>query len=417
MFINLFILNLKALSAHLLKFRRKKAGIGKMILLGLLAAYILFVLFFSFYMMFNFMLEPLYAGGWGWLYFAVLALSVFIISVFSTIITASTQQFGAKDNELLLSMPIKPSTILLSRLLVLLLFEYVFELTAALPAFLLWLDGGYATGAGILFFLIGIIFLPLMAMATALLLFWILGVIMSRIRHKNIIAIIFTIGFLIGHSFIFTVLQQYLVHLINNGNHFAESFRRSMPPFYAFGRSIAEGSILYGFYFVLWAAVPFAAMIILLSIFYRKILTSNRGIVKKAYKEKSVKLSRPLTALIRRELAQYISKPFVVLNTSIVSIFMLILTVVLLFNYNVIVYLFDALNGIMDLPYSYLVAAILAVMIVSNNISASLISLEGRNLWIVKSIPVHAETVLQSKLYTHILLHGLPGLVSSPSHT
>ncbi|MDR3071968.1 MAG: hypothetical protein LBU41_00560 [Clostridiales Family XIII bacterium] len=411
----LFFINLRALGSNFMKGSgNKKTGGGKIFLLVLLVLYIAAVFVGMLAMFFHSLLEPFFTFGIGWLYFALLGLIAFGISVVGTIFTASAQIFAAKDNELLLSMPIKPSAILMSRLLVLLSFEYALTTVVMLPAFVLWLFGGYATAAGIIFFIMGVLLLPLMAMAAALLLAWILGTVSSRLRHKNIITLVLAVGFMLAYFYIMTNIQGYLGELVTKGAELAEAFRRAIPPLYAFGQSVAEGSAGSAMLFILWAVLPFAMAVVLVSRNYRKILITNRGGVKTVYKEKAVKASGALPALIRKELVHFWSKPFIILNSSIGSLFMLIFAVMVLVKkeaiLSIIVDVAPMFGNLSPIP---LMAVSLAILGVFNILSASLISLEGKSLWIAKSIPVPIRTIITSKVCTHLIVSGLPCLVAS----
>jgi len=410
----LFIVNLQALGAHYFTSGKKKAGVGKMILLAILAVYIIAAFFGMFFALFMAMLEPFFSAGIGWMYFAFLAAAAFGLSVISTLFTASAQIFGAKDNELLLSMPIKTPEILLSRLLVILAFEYVFTAIVASPAFILWVINGYAIPTGILFFIIGVLLLPLMAMALSLLLAWLLGVVTSRMRRKNILTLVLSIGFLTAYFIMVANFQGYLNELVSRGEELARAFQKAMPPFYAFGKSIADGSVGDGLLFMVWAIAPFAVAVILLSVNYRKILITNRGAAKTVYKEKAVKAGSAFQALVRKEMAHYWNKPFIILNSSLGSLFMLALSVIVIVKRADIFPYIDQLTSMFgNLPPAAFGAAFLLFLNTVNNISASLISLEGKNLWISKSIPAPTKVVIQSKVCTHLLISGLPCLAAS----
>jgi len=410
----LFILNLKALGANYFRSGKKKAGAGRIIIFTVIMIYACFTFSAMFFTFFMTMLEPFFSAGIGWMYFAFLALTAFGLSVMGSIFTASAQLFGAKDNELLLSMPIKPSDILLSRLFVILVFEYAFTLMVAIPAFILWINSEYVVASGVVFFFTGVFLLPLMAIALSLLLAWLLGVLTSKMRRKNIFVLALSIGFLAAYFFAMTNIQSYLYELLSRGEEIAQGFQRALPPFYVFGKSIAEGSAPDGLLFMLCAITPFAVSVILLSVNYRKILVTNRGAAKPAYKEKAAKAGSVFSALVRKELSHYWSRPSVVLNTSLGSLFMIVLSVIIIVKRAGILLYIDELSlmfGIMS-PSSF-AAIFLVFACVTNNLSSSLISLEGKYLWIVKSIPAPPKTILQSKLCVHLLISGLPCLIVS----
>jgi len=426
----LFVINLKALASNIIKPGKKKLSIGRMLFIVFLLCYVIASVLFVLASLFNALLEPFYSAGIGWMYFVFLAIIVFGLCVINVIFTAPAQLFNSKDNELLFSMPVKPSSILISRLLAILTFEYVFALMVALPALAVWISGGYAKPAGVLFFITGVILLPLMAMAIALVLAWLLAAVTARLKHKNIITLTLSIGFLLVYFYIAFNFQKYLGELVSRGMELAQAFKRALPPFYAFGVSAQQGSAVNALVFALWALLPFAAAVFLLSVNYRRILITNRGnaaavkTVYKAKKEKagSVKAGSAFSALVRKETAHYWNSPVVILNSSIGSLFMLVLSVLVIVRRQDILSAIDQLNmsgspAEGELTISSFTTAVCAVVLLLLNTfnirSASLISLEGSSLWIVKSIPVPVKTVLQSKICVHLLISSIPCLIAS----
>ncbi|MDR1069108.1 MAG: hypothetical protein LBL36_07700 [Clostridiales Family XIII bacterium] len=411
----LFVLNLKALLSGSLKSRSGgKSGGGKLALVVAVGAVLAAMVFGMLMVFFWSMLAPFFAAGIGWLYFALLALIVFGLNVVSTIFSASALIFGAKDNDLLLAMPIKPSVILISRLLVLLASEYLFALVVALAAFIPWVVGGYATAAGVVYFFIDIVLLPLLALAISLLLAWLLGLITSRLRRKNLVTLVISLGFLFAYFYFCFNMQRYMQELVMRGEEIAAAFRTAMPPFYAFGRGIADAGLGDVLHFILWAAVPFAVTVFLLSANYRKILTANRGAAKIAYKEREAKSRSMLAALTRKEMAHYLSRPMIILNCSFGALVMIIGAAALLVKSDeVLSSLAAVLPALGGVNAAALCAAMLLFIISCNNLSASLISLEGNNLWIAQSLPAPGPAILMSKICAHLLVTALPCLFAS----
>jgi ABC-2 type transport system permease protein len=297
-------------------------------------------------------------------------------------------------------------------LLVLLASEYVLTLIAALAAFVPWVAAGYATPAGTVLFVVGVILLPPMALSVALLLAWVLGLISSRLRYKNIITLVVSVGFLIAYLYVYMNMQSYLSELVTKGNELAEAFRRAMPPFYAFGVSIANGDAESGLMFAAWAVLPFAAALSLLAANYKKLLTANKGGMKVVYREKQAKLKSALSALTAKEMAKFWSKPTVIMNSSIGSVFMIIAPIALFAGTGILPQLTAVAQMTKASPVA-LFAVILAFFGSANSLSASLVSLEGRNLWIVKSVPVPERTILRSKILAHLISSSLPCLFAS----
>ena len=80
--------------------------------------------------------------------------------IFGTVFTAKAQLFEAKDNELLLSLPVRPRDILASRMVSLLLWNLLFGVLVAVPALLAWTQAARLPALGFVSF---ILLLPALA--------------------------------------------------------------------------------------------------------------------------------------------------------------------------------------------------------------------------------------------------------------
>jgi len=311
-------------------------------------------------------------------------------------------------------MPIKPMEILLSRLLAMMTLEVASSLVIALPAISVWAYKGFATPFGIIAFCIGFALMPFLSTAVALLLAWLLSGVSSKLRHKNLISIGLSLAFLLAYFYGVNRMQSYFGELILRGVEIAAAFRRAMPPLYAFGVAIADGNLAQALFFALWALLPFCAAVFLLSLTYQKILTRSQSQASVKYKGGAQRESGVTFALVTKELARVFSSPTVVLNCSLGSIFALGGAAY------AVVQRAQILAGFAQLSQLYsgitapgVAAAALLCAGTMNNLSASLLSLEGQNLWIAKSIPVRAQTILLSKVYAHLTLTSLPVLLAS----
>jgi ABC-2 type transport system permease protein len=412
----LFVINLKALLSGNFKaiLGEKKSGGGKKPMAAALGIVLAGSLFGIFTAMFYFLLEPCFTAGIGWMYFAVLALIVFALNVVSTIFSASSLIFDAKDNDLLLSMPIRPPAVLIGRLLVILASEYLFALIAGAAAFVPWALGGYATAAGIVYFVIEVLLLPLPALAVSLLLAWLLGLITSRLRHKTAVTLAVSIGFMLAYFYFYANMQRYFGELLARGEEIAAAFHKAAPPFYAFGKGIADAGAGDVLQFVLWAVLPFAASVFLISVNYKSILTTNRGNAKIVYKERETKSRSVLSALVRKEMGHYMSRPMMILNCSLGTLAMVVCAAALpLIGNDILLSVTEAAPAVAGLGSAPLCAVPLTFIASLNNLSASLISLEGGRLWIAKSIPAPIRTIFESKIRAHLLITALPCLLAS----
>ena len=106
----------------------KKRSKTKKVLFGLLGVYVVFAVFIMFANLFYTIAPQFILMDYQWLYFALAAILVTLISVFGSFTISQSLLYNSKDNDILLSMPIKTSDILLSRIFVLLIFNFVYTL-------------------------------------------------------------------------------------------------------------------------------------------------------------------------------------------------------------------------------------------------------------------------------------------------
>ena len=104
-----------------------------------------------------------------WSMTALASFMSMILCFVGTIFTTQSLIFNSKDNDLLISMPIPPRLILLSRITTLAIMNYIFALMIFLPATIAWvMVNGF--GLGVLVYLALFIFVPLASMTLTLIL-------------------------------------------------------------------------------------------------------------------------------------------------------------------------------------------------------------------------------------------------------
>ncbi|MGL5477431.1 MAG: hypothetical protein ACRDCB_00080, partial [Clostridium sp.] len=126
-----------------------------------------------------------------------------------------------------------------------------------------------------------------------------------------------------------------------------------------------------------------------------------------------LKDSKVSIALFKKELSAYLSKPLVVLNTAIGPIMMIIMPVVVLIGGNSMIEKMFKLESLEGIIQGIAIASIL-IMIGLSNISASLISLEGNKIWIVRSLPISEMEIFKGKILLSLATSLVPFIISLP---
>lgn len=387
---------------------RSRAGLFGYGLLMLYAGVCFLILF---YMMANTLCEPLMAAGLGWLYHAIMGIMALALGVIGSVFTAQTQLFEAKDNEMLLAMPIPPSCILGSRMVALYGQSFLSGLVVLLPSLAAYVQAASPSSLAIGLCAAAMLVLPLLSLTLSCILGWVVAMISTRMRNKSLVTVLLSLVFLGAYLYFYSRMQHYLNLLIANGPKVAAVVQRNLYPFYQMG--LAElGSIQAFGLFFLCAAAPFAVVYWILSRSFLRIATTRRGAAKIRYKERTLKVSSPDHALLIRELRHLWGSPMYLLNGAFGSVILLIGAVAAVVKGKELLALAAAVPGLA--PWLPALACVCLCFVASMNIvTAPSVSLEGKNLWIVQTMPLHGWQVLRAKLRLHMLVTVVPSLLCS----
>ena len=377
---------------------------GAVLLMAFLA--VIFLSFFGF--TFYALALALPGMGLGWFYFALAAIMAFALGFIGSVFTAQQQLFAARDNELLLAMPIRPRDILGARMAVLLLLDYALTLIVLLPAGAVWLIVVGGTAGGVFGFVLSALLLPLLIMCFTCLFAWLLALISSRMRNKTVITLVLYLAFLAAYFYFYMNLQQLLTELIANSEQIAGAFV-AVYPLYAFGQA-SLGSWLHIAGFAACCVIPFALVYAILSRGFLAVTTRRPSVKKLVYRERALKTSGVGAALLRKELGRFAANGMYILNAAMGSVLTVAAAAAL------IIYRDEAMQLLSVLPEGMGEGAVILALCFLNAtdvISAPSISLESKTLWLLKSLPVPAWRILMAKVNLHLVIALPPTLIAS----
>lgn len=395
-------------------YRNRKTGksrsLGGAIAFGLLYLGIFAILGFVFYGMAEMLCQPLVDVGLGWLFFAIMGLVAVAMGVFGSVFNTYTSLYLAKDNDLLLSMPIPPSKILAARLSGVYATGLMYELIIMIPTVIVWFLRYPAEGWTVLFTLLIPLVLSLVVLTLSCVLGWLVAAISTRLRNKSAVTVVLSLAFLAGYYYVYGNAYSMLEKILSDPLGAGETAKRVLYPLYQMGLA-AEGEPVSMLIFTAIAAALFLLVYLVLQRSFIGIATTNRGTSKPKYREKTARAGSPDSALLRKELRRFTGSPTYMLNCGLGIVMMVIAAVVLL------IYRGTAAEVLAQIPEGYaqvlyLLAAGAICMIMSmTDISAPSVSLEGKSLWLVQVYPVSGWQALKAKLKLHLLLALIPGLL------
>jgi ABC-2 type transport system permease protein len=378
---------------------RKRGGdTGKLLGFALLFLFILGSFGLLFYEIFSAMAAPLHAAGADWVYFTFFALLAFVVMFVFSVFTAKSQLFEARDNELLLSLPVKPHTVLSSRLLLLIVLNLGFELTVAVPVALC---GHFGGALSVLAFVLICLALPLFSVALSSLFGWIIAKISAHTRHKSLVSTVLALVFLAAYFYFYTdFMQNGMEKLLASVTHL-EAAVSGFAPLLWLGRAMAEGDALSLLLCLVCLLVPFVIAYLLLSATFIRTVTEKSHVSKVEYKEKTLTVSTASKALLRKELNRFTASSVYMLNAGLGLVFLLAAAVALVIEKKAILSL-DLGELTAFLPMA--LAAAITFLHSMTTITAPSVSLEGQSLWIGQSLPVDPFTVIWAKAKLQLVM-------------
>ncbi len=346
---------------------------------------------------------PLCEAGLDWMYFTIMGGLSFILGVVGSVFTAYTGLFVAKDNELLLSMPIKPRFIVFVRMLSLYIISFVFDALVLLSTGLIYFIFGSPTVTTFIFFPIAILVLPMLSLTVSCVLGWIVALIVPHVKNKSLVTTVVSVLFM-GIYFVFCFgLSGYMEQLILNLDGIAEAIKGNAYILYLFGSAL-KGDVIPFLVFVLISLAVFGAVYFSIAKTFLKLATSKRSGAKIKYEAKEMKVASVKIALLRRELTHLLSSSAYLLNCGIGVIMMVLAGVFSVIKGGTLKELIAVLSA--EMPeiiglVPAIIGMVLTFMMSMTVISAPSVSLEGKSIWVIQSLPVRGRDVLRAKVMLH----------------
>lgn len=356
----------------------------------------------------------LFEIGLDTLFFIIMGLISLLLGVFGSVFNTYSTMYLSKDNELLLSMPIKPRTILLSRISVVYGLGLLYGGAVWLPSIVCYIIFGTPKALGIVF---SVLLLPIIALLITVItcaLGYVIAKISTKLKGKSIITVIASLIFFFAYYFICIKAGNVIARIAEMGEDMLVGFKKWGNIVYVLGKA-ATGDILC---FLLFFGICVLLTLLVLYILDRsfiKITTTSVSQGKRSTKE-VIKVRSLKKTILSKEFKRFTSSATYMLNCGIGIIFVIAIPVILLIKRNDILIGIDEFSQILPEITSYIGLAIIllpCVMLAINGISGPSIALEGKNLWIVKSLPISTVDVLYAKKCVHTYVNGIPGALAT----
>lgn len=389
----------------------KKRNMG--LVYAFLIIYMVVVFGFLFYNMYGTLFDA-YCRGLGLdnIYFSMAAVTAVMLGVIGSVLVTQSQLFEAKDNELLMSMPVKPSLILVSRILTLYIWAFFFAAVSSAPALYIYATYAEMSDLSLVIAIGELFFVPLLSLTVSILIAWLLQFFSRFIKNKSIFIIIGTFALLGVYMVAMQKLQDFTNYLASHGETVEKAFKSGLYPFYVMGEAIVNPGLSV-LLMLLFTVVPFGILFAVLSATFINLVTTKRGFVHVEYKAGRLTVSSEKAAIEKKEMLHFIKSATYAVNGGTGLICQVGLAVFLIIKGNS---LRDMIMSIMGPRGAECTSVLLIVIIASvgllTEISISSISMEGKSLWVLRTAPVNSADILKAKISAHLKMSLPFALVS-----
>ena len=356
----------------------------------------------------------LHDAGMDWLYFAVISMIALVLGVFTGAFTTNSAVYQAKDNDLLLSMPIPVSYVLTARLLGVYLMGLLFTAIVQVPSIVVYAVMVKPAVITVVFAVLQMVCVSLIVLVLSCLLGWVVAQISNKMKNRNIVKVLASLLFLAVYYVVYFRAVNNFTTILEQATAWGNGVAKSNP-------LVILGTAAVGGKALLVLAVVTAALLVLtwcvMGRSFLRLAASNTNTTRnKAVKATETRTNSVSSALLKKELARFTSSSTYMLNAGLGLILCLVAGVVVLIKK-------EALRGqllplLETVPEAAVLApaAIVVVVIMiggMNVISAPSVSLEGKSIWIPQSLPVKTYEVLYAKEKMEVLLNSLPCLFAA----
>ncbi len=303
--------------------------------------------------------------------------------------------FGSKGYDILASMPIRPRSIVLSRFVAMYIEDAFLTTVIFLPGTAVY---AFLQSPGALFYLtvtVGALFIPAIPLVISTLIGTLITAISSRMKRKSLVQIVLSVALIVGaliSSFSFPEVDpEKLAEIAEN---IGEMLVKVYPP----AGWLADG--LLGM--ALFAAVSVAFMAVCIFVTSKIFAGVMRGLAtvsaKHDYKISALESRGVLKALYIREFKRYFSSSIYVTNTIVGPIIGTIASGAICFVG------METVTASIPFEIGRLIPFAIAGIFCMMTTSSISISMEGKQIWAVKSLPIPAKTWLDSKILLNLSL-------------
>ncbi len=348
--------------------------------------------------------------------YILLALFVFGIS-FMTIVEGIYKSgsliFNCHDDQLLLSLPIKKQTVLFLRIFKFYVFELLFNSLFLLPIMIAYIRWSNVDITYYITSIIMLLLLPIIPIIISVVIGFIITSISSRFKYKNLVQIIISFVLVLGIFYISYNMDSFLEYVIAHAQSINDVITRIYYPAGVYAKLVTDFRLIDLLIFIIVNIIIFGVSILILSKFYFRINSRIKKVIttkKSENKELVIKKNSKYMSLMKKELNTFFKTPVFILNAGFALVLFMIMVIMIVINFDSTLNMISTLEGL-NISKEFVmnnISVIIFILLVfcsfMTSITNAVISLEGRKINILKSLPISEKEILLSKIYAALVI-------------
>ena len=394
---------------NIFKISAKKKNVFTTTLLPIFLSLVIMGLMYEYSEM---MMEKLIVINMGFVVLTLFVLVTTIMTLIEGIYKSGNLLFNCKDDNLLLSLPIRKNTVLFIRIFKFYIFELMYNSIFLLPAMICYAIHINPNYTYYIVSIIALLIFPIIPILISCIIGSIISYVASKFKGKNIAQTIITVLFLLGIMYFSYNMDNLFANIASNASNINDFITKIYYPAGAYIELITKFDIMKLLEFIAINIGLFIITIVLIGRIYLNINSSVKSVkTNKNIKEYKIKTTKPTIALIKKEFSRFINSPVFITNAGFGLVLYIIGCVFATVKFDGLINMFLS-SGIegeipltVDAIYSYLPIIFLGFICFTSfmtSITSSMISLEGKSFNILKSLPLKPSKIIQSKVLSAI---------------
>ena len=356
------------------------------------------------------MMEPLAKVG---MEFVVLTIFVIFGAIFilvEGVYKANGLLFNCRDDDMLLALPVKRTTVLVIRVLKFYLFEVMANALILIPAIVIYAIKVDVPASFCLVSLSALFILPILPIIISSVIGGLISFFSAKFRYKNLVQIMLTTLVLLAVLYASFNIEDIIQALAQNAKSINELITKLYYPAGQFIRLVLNFKFLdYLMFIVINVGIFVVVLWVFGGVYYK--INSRVKIIRTSVtvRDYHIKTHSPLIALVRKELRKFTSSPVFIINAGFGLVLFVVAVVLICINMNSILEMLVRMET--EIPIEKIIDYMPAILFglifftsMMSSITSSMISLEGKSFNILKSLPTSPMMIIFAKVLTAVII-------------